>query len=71
MQTLVIHPKDASTDLLKPIYENLICSVITGNSTKTEVYELVSLLDRIIMLGHGSPSGLFVVGQFTDEHRTD
>lgn len=70
MQTLVIHPKDASTDFLKPIYENLDCSVITGNCTKAEVYEQVSMHDRIIMLGHGSPSGLFAVSQFTDEHRT-
>jgi hypothetical protein len=69
MQTLVIHPKDASTDFLKPIYENLDCTVITGNCTKAEVYEQVSLHDRIITLGHGSPSGLFAVGQFINEHR--
>jgi hypothetical protein len=69
MQTLVIHPKDASTDFLKPIYENLDCTVITGNCTKAEVYQQVSLHDRIITLGHGSPSGLFAVGQFINEHR--
>ena len=70
MQTLVIHPKDASTDFLKPIYEKLECTVITGNCTKAEVYKQVSLHERIIMLGHGSPSGLFAVGQFINEHRT-
>lgn len=64
MQTLVIHPKDASTDFLKPIYQNLDCTVITGNCTKEDVYEQVSEHDRIIMLGHGSPNGLFAVDQF-------
>jgi hypothetical protein len=67
MQTLVIHPQDASTDFLKPIYQNLNCKVITGNCTKADVYEQVALHGRIIMLGHGSPSGLFAVGQFINE----
>lgn len=71
MQTLVIHPKDATTDFLKPIYENLQCTVITGGCTKAEVYNKVAEHDRIIMLGHGSPLGLFAVGQFINEGRLD
>ena len=70
MQTLVIHPQDATTDFLKPIYQNLKCKVITGNCTKAEVYEQVAKHDRIIMLGHGSPSGLFAVSQFIGEQRS-
>jgi hypothetical protein len=67
MKTLVIHPQDATTDFLKPIYQNLNCKVITGQCTKAEVYEQVAKHDRIIMLGHGSPNGLFAVSQFIGE----
>lgn len=65
MKTLVIHPKDKSTDFLKPIYENIPNkTIITGGKTKDEVKELIVSHDRVIMLGHGCPSGLFSVGQF-------
>jgi hypothetical protein len=70
MKTLVIHPKDSSTDFLIPIYMNLKSfpdfddvTIIRGGS-KDEVDEQIQLHDRIMMLGHGSPSGLFAVGQF-------
>jgi hypothetical protein len=69
MQTLVIHPEDESTDFLKPIYKKITCTIIRGNCTKEEVYNKVKTHDRIIMLGHGSPSGLFAVGQFINEGR--
>ncbi len=69
MQTLVIHPADVSTDFLKQIYENINCTLIKGNCTKDELYEMVKEHDRIIMLGHGSPAGLFAVGQFINEDR--
>jgi hypothetical protein len=67
MSTLVIHPQDASTDFLKPIYENIDCTLITGNCTKAEVYKQIEKHHRIIMLGHGSPQGLFAVNQFINE----
>jgi hypothetical protein len=71
MKTLVIHPKDKSTDFLIPIYMNLKSfpdfddvTIIRGGVTKDEVRELIKQHERVIMLGHGSPSGLFGVGQF-------
>jgi len=70
MKTLVIHPQDSSTDFLTPIYMNLKSfpdfddiTIIRGGS-KDEVDEQIQLHDRIMMMGHGSPSGLFAVGQF-------
>jgi hypothetical protein len=70
MKTLVIHPKDSSTDFLIPIYMNLKSfpdfddvTIIRGGS-KDEVDEQIQLHDRIMMMGHGSPQGLFAVGQF-------
>ena len=62
MKTLVIHPHDESTHFLKPIYESIPDkTVITGGWDITEVEDLISKHDRIIMLGHGSPGGLFGV----------
>ena len=68
MRTLVIHPKDRSTDFLKPIYESIKgdVHVITSLYYKDTVRALIDQSDRIIMLGHGSPAGLFAVGQFED-----
>jgi len=70
MKTLVIHPQDRSTDFLIPIYMNLKSfpdfddvTIIRGGS-KYEVDEQIEQHDRIMMMGHGSPQGLFAVGQF-------
>jgi len=60
MRTLVIHPHDQSTHFLKPIYESIPNkTVITGGWSIDEVRTLISMHDRIIMMGHGSPKGLF------------
>ena len=60
MRTLVIHPHDISTHFLKPIYEDIPNkTVITGGLSIAEVENLIPMYDRIIMLGHGSPNGLF------------
>lgn len=60
MRTLIIHPHDTSTHFLKPIYEDIPNkTVITGGLFTAEVENLISMHDRIIMLGHGSPKGLF------------
>ena len=62
MRTLVIHPHDTSTHFLKPIYENIPHkTVITGGLHAPEVEKLISMHGQVIMLGHGSPSGLFGV----------
>jgi hypothetical protein len=70
MKILVIHPQDSSTDFLIPIYMNLKSfpdfddvTIIRGGS-KDEVDEQIKQHDRIMMMGHGSPQGLFAVGQF-------
>jgi len=68
-KTLVIHPKDKTTDFLKKIYENIpICTVITHGSTK-EVKNLIHSHDRIIMLGHGTSSGLLSKGYFRNDSK--
>lgn len=60
MTTLVIHPDDRSTDFLRPIYQDLKHkTVITGPITRSGLHALIKAHDRIIGLGHGSPSGLF------------
>jgi hypothetical protein len=60
MKTLIIHPKDPSTSFLDIVYapiENK--TVVTGGISKSEVQQLISEHDRVMMMGHGSPSGLF------------
>ena len=71
MKTLVIHPQDKSTEFLIPIYMNLKSfpdfddvTIIRGEQTKDEVNQLIEEHDRIMMMGHGSPGGLFSIGQF-------
>jgi hypothetical protein len=62
---LVIHPNDTSTDFLCPIYQNISDAIILrGGTSKKQVSELINEHNRIIMLGHGSPFGLFTVGRF-------
>ena len=77
MKILVIHPQDSSTDFLIPIYMNLKSfpdfddvTIIRGGMTKDEVNEQIKQHDRIMMMGHGSPSGLFSVGKFDDMYLT-
>jgi hypothetical protein len=65
MRHLIIHPKDHSTDFLKPIYATIQDkTVINGGIGKSKLRELIKNHDRIIMLGHGTPYGLLSVGQF-------
>lgn len=67
MKTLIIHPSDPSTSFLDIVYESIPNkTVITGGISKDEVKDLIKEYDRVMMMGHGSPSGLFSVGQFTD-----
>jgi len=65
MKTLIVHPTDRSTDFLKVIYEKMEnVTLVTGGKTKQEIKELIKEHDRCMFMGHGSPSGLFTVGQF-------
>ncbi len=60
IKTLIIHPDDRSTDFLKPIYEDIpYKTVISGGLTRLHVLSEIKSHDRIIMMGHGSPIGLF------------
>lgn len=62
MTTLIIHPDDRSTDFLRPIYRDLPSkTVITGPITQDGLHALIRAHDQVIMLGHGSPNGLFSV----------
>ena len=64
-KNLVIHPTDSSTDFLKPIYENISDAIIlNGGASKEQIFDLINKYERIIMMGHGSPFGLFNVGRF-------
>ena len=64
MKTLVIHPKDKTTDFLKRIYQNIPNkTVITGGIDQESLNQLIEMHDRILFMGHGSPYGLFSVGQ--------
>ena len=60
MITLVIHPDDRSTDFLKPIYKNVNnLLLVTKQATHKDIITLIKTSDRVIMLGHGAPRGLF------------
>jgi len=58
MKTLVIHPKDNSTNFLSIIYKDIECDVISDHISKKALKEAIKNHDRIIMLGHGTPEGL-------------
>ena len=62
MKTLVIHPDDRSTDFLKPIYADIKRkTVVVKDTSRDKLLALIRSHDTIIMLGHGSPNGLFNV----------
>jgi hypothetical protein len=66
-KTLIIHPKDKTTDFLEIVYNPIVeKTVIKGNVTRSELIDLIKSHDRIMMMGHGSPEGLFSVGKFPD-----
>ena len=70
MKTLVIHPKDRSTDFLQPIYAGLDeVTLVTGGLNQQELIQAIQTHDQVMMMGHGSPSGLFSVGQFPIQNK--
>jgi hypothetical protein len=65
MKTLIIHPKDPTTNVLKGIYSGINNkTVINGGIPKLDLRKLMNTHERIFMLGHGSPWGLLSMGQF-------
>lgn len=69
--TLVIHPKDASTDFLARIYKDKDwTSIRSWPQDSASLKRFINCYDRIIMMGHGTPSGLLNVGSFYGEEPT-
>lgn len=65
-KTLIIHPEDPSTNFLDVVYNPIINkTVIRKDYSKRDVIDLIKEHDRVMMMGHGSPSGLFSIGQFS------
>jgi hypothetical protein len=58
MKTLVIHPKDSTTDFLSEIYLDKDWTVININVSKKVLKEQIKSHDRIVILGHGTEKGL-------------
>ncbi len=58
MKTLVIHPKDSTTNFLSVIYSDKDWTVINTNTSKKILKEQIKTHDRIVMLGHGTEKGL-------------
>ena len=59
-KTLVIHIADPSTDFLKEIYLGKVWDLLNhAKYTNSQLKKIISEYDRIVMLGHGSPEGLF------------
>ena len=64
MKTLVIHPRDNSTDFLSEIYSDKDWTNITTNTSKKLLKEQIKAHDRIVMLGHGTEKGLLGFDKF-------
>lgn len=65
MKTLIIHPADPSTSFLDIVYKSVQDkTLITGDVSKTDIIKMMHEHDRVMMMGHGSPAGLFSVRQF-------
>lgn len=64
MKTLVIHPKDSTTDFLSDIYLGKNWTVITTNISNGLLKRLIKTHDRIVMLGHGTEKGLIGFNRF-------
>jgi len=64
MKTLIIHPKDSTTDFLTEIYSDKDWTVINSNVSSKFLKEQIKLHDRIVMLGHGTEQGLIGFNKF-------
>lgn len=70
--TIVFHLDDPSTEMLKPIYEGQNWDVFTDSAYRYKekfFEELIRRHDKIMCLGHGTPSGL--IGGIIDSLSAD
>lgn len=58
MKTLIIHPKDTSTDMLCVVYKDMNCTIVRNHISTSALKRLIYEHDRVIMMGHGTESGL-------------
>lgn len=66
LKTLVIHPEDKTTDFLSVIYDNKLDWHVVKNGIgiqgnyygSNHLKSIIPDYERIVMLGHGTPSGL-------------
>ena len=64
MKNLIIHPDDRSTDFLKRIYSTAEKPTVLSEFPKDSVDEIpkeIMHYDRVMMMGHGTPDGLFAM----------
>lgn len=61
INTLVIHPRDPTTEFLRPTYADMDATVVRSSPGTHDLMELAERHDRIMMMGHGSGMGLFNV----------
>lgn len=72
MKTLVLHIDDRTTDFLKPIYSDIKNKTVYNeynpvSGDRAKIIRAVEVHDRVILLGHGYPRGMFGFGSlFTD-----
>jgi hypothetical protein len=67
-ETVAVHPKDDSTDFLKPIYGSLSSVLVcSGGKSRAEVAALCKSAKSIFCVGHGTQGGLMAVGAFPNE----
>jgi len=59
MKNLFVHMADESTDFLAEIYRGVPGKVIRNDIPTDEMNQLIEQHERVVMMGHGSPSGLF------------
>ncbi len=60
MKTLIVHMQDESTGFLSAIYQDVREKMVLREPVSiASMNTLISSHDRILLLGHGSPDGLF------------
>jgi hypothetical protein len=64
MKTLIIHPKDSTTDFLSNIYLGKNYTIINTNVSKSFLKKQIKIHDVIYMLGHGTENGLLGYNRF-------
>lgn len=64
MKTLVIHPKDETTDFLGEIYIHTDWDVINYDIEKNMLYDLIKKYNQVFMMGYGTPYGLLGFNKF-------